>query len=89
VLAGVEENTRYQVQVCSFLNRLLKLDLSDFSNGELQNESRNDFDYRPGCVLAWWRRLVLGARARLNATSSETEIAVLEWDLACKWQIRH
>jgi hypothetical protein len=34
--------------------------------GELHNESRNDFDYRPGCVFAWWRRLVLGARARLT-----------------------
>src|ERR1039458_2802279 len=33
--------------------------------GGLQNESRNDFDYRPDCVLAWWRRLVLGAWARL------------------------
>src|ERR1017187_9363940 len=34
--------------------------------GELQNEYRNDSDYRPGCVPAWWRRLVLGTRARLT-----------------------
>lgn len=34
--------------------------------GEHHNESRNDFDYPPGCVFAWWRRLVLGARARVT-----------------------
>jgi hypothetical protein len=34
--------------------------------GELQNEYRNDFNYRPGCVPAWWRRLVLGTRTRLT-----------------------
>ena len=34
--------------------------------GELQNEYRNDFNYRRGSVFTWWRRLVLGTRARLT-----------------------
>ena len=34
--------------------------------GELQNEYRNGSSYRPGSVLAWWRRLVLGPWARLT-----------------------
>jgi hypothetical protein len=35
------------------------------------NESGNDFDYRPDCVLAWWRRLVLaGGAGAVNATCS-------------------
>lgn len=33
---------------------------------DFNNESRNDFDYRPDCVLAGWRRLVLGAWSRLT-----------------------
>jgi hypothetical protein len=40
--------------------------------GGLQNESRNDFDYRFGGVLVGWRRLVLGARARLTQAVPET-----------------
>src|ERR1035438_8531631 len=39
--------------------------LSQLSGG-LQNESRNGFDYRPRRVFVWWRRLVLGTRARLT-----------------------
>src|ERR1019366_466376 len=43
---------------------------SDFrhliSHRRSRYESRNDFDYRRDCVLAWWRRLVLGTRARLT-----------------------
>lgn len=34
--------------------------------GELQYEPRNDSDHRRDCVLPWWRRLVLAARARLT-----------------------
>jgi hypothetical protein len=34
--------------------------------GELQYEPGNDSDCRRDCVLAWWRRLVLAARARLT-----------------------
>jgi hypothetical protein len=48
---------------------------SDF--GELQNEYRNAFDYRRGCVLAGWRRLVLGAWARLTRPVNGTAMAVL------------
>jgi hypothetical protein len=34
--------------------------------GELNNEYRNDLDYRRACVLVWRRRLVLArARARV------------------------
>src|ERR1035437_8585702 len=42
------------------------------------NESRNDFGYRPGCVFTWWRRLVLGARARLTRPVLEWKLGILE-----------
>jgi len=43
---------------------------SQFSE-DFKNESRNDFDYRFGGVLVWWRRLVLGARAPLTRAVPE------------------
>ena len=51
---------------CSVLNRLLNRRAVRLLLGELQYEPRNDSRYRPDCVLAWWRRLVLAARARLT-----------------------
>jgi hypothetical protein len=47
----------------------------DRSSEGVQNESRADSDYRRGCVFAWWRRLVLAARARLTRHAPEPKIA--------------